>query len=81
MGYIHTKFEKAADEIKGMNSVQDKINSKTIPVETNPLLPFAYAPFYISWETNKVILVIHELSILLSSASRLFTSTVLIRGA
>ena len=47
-------FENAAEEIKGMDSVQADIKPGVIPSEPNPLLPFVFAQPYISWETNKV---------------------------
>ena len=47
-------LENAAEEIKGMDSVQADIKPGVIPGEPNPLLPFVFAQPYISWETNKV---------------------------
>ena len=49
-------FENAAEEIKGMDSVQDDIKPgiHNDIGETNSLLPFVFAAPYISWETNKV---------------------------
>ena len=49
-------FKNAAEEIKGMDSVQADIRPgihRDIG-ETNSLLPFVFAAPYISWETNKV---------------------------
>jgi len=52
MEFTHTSFEDASAEITAMDSVQEDLLK--IPF-TNGETAFAYARFYIGWETNKVI--------------------------
>ena len=70
MSFRHKEMDSTQTEVKAMDDLRDKIEGLYSDV-----LAFPYSPFYLGWETNKVLKV-HDVEI-----HRLCSPLVLEHGA